>query len=59
MTDYEKVLGRIREDGYIAKHGLQNLILNVLAHYEEEFTIEGCANYVYASGGWEMFDYEL
>ena len=59
MTDYEKIVEQIRKDGYIPKHGLQNLVLNVLACYEEEFTIEGCAEYVYASGGWKEFDYEL
>lgn len=62
---YDYMAVWIREKGYNPKTSMENLIDMIFLHYEseceeedKEFNIEDCIEYVMASGGIEMFDYE-
>lgn len=62
--DYDHIAAWIHEVGYQIKTSMGNIITMMFIHYvselddlNEEFTIEGCKNYVKNSGGFAMFDY--
>ena len=62
--DYDYMAAWIREIGYQIKTSMGNLITMIFIHYvselddlNEEFTIEGCKNYIVNSGGIAEFDY--
>ena len=64
-SDYDDMAAWIRNQGYEPETGMRNLILMIFLHYEgeceeenKEFNVEDCIEYVMASGGIEMFDYE-
>jgi hypothetical protein len=63
--DYDHMANWIREKEYEPKTGMENLIDMIFLHYEgeceendKEFNVEDCIEYVMASGGLDMFDYE-
>lgn len=63
-SDYDDMVAWIRNQEYEPKTGMKNLIIMIFLHYEgeceeenKEFNIEGCQEFVRASGGIEMFDY--
>ena len=64
-TDYDYMAVWIRGKEYEPKTSMENLIDMIFLHYEgeceeedKEFNVEDCIEYVMASGGIEMFDYE-
>ena len=64
-TDYDDMTVWIRSQGYEPKTSMDNLIVMIFLHYggeceelNKEFNIKDCMEYVRASGGIEMFDYE-
>ena len=65
MCDYDYMAIWIREQGYEPKTTMENLITMMFLHFEgdcedsgEEFTVDGCKQFVRESGGIELFDYE-
>lgn len=63
--DYDHMANWIRGKKYEPKTSMGNLIDMIFLHYEgecededKEFNVEDCMEYVEASGGIEMFDYE-
>ena len=63
-SDYDDMVAWIRNQEYEPKTGMKNLIIMIFLHYEgeceeenKEFNIEDCQEFVRASGGIEMFDY--
>lgn len=63
--DYDHMAVWIRGKEYEPKTSMKNLIDMIFLHYEgeceeedKEFNVEDCIEYVMASGGIEMFDYE-
>ncbi len=63
--DYDHMANWIRNEGYEPQTTMNNLIDIIFLHYEgeceemdKEFDVEECIEYVMASGGIEMFDYE-
>lgn len=66
--DCDRLCIAIREDNYVPKTSMENLIDMVFAHYEpkhDEFydedktEIENIIDYVRDSGGWKEFDYKF
>lgn len=64
-TDYDYMAVWIRGKEYEPKTSMESLIDMIFLHYEgeceeedKEFNVEDCMEYVMASGGIEMFDYE-
>ena len=64
-SDYDDMVTWIRNQGYEPETEMKNLIAMIFLHYEgeceeedKEFNVEDCMEYVMASGGIEMFDYE-
>ena len=65
-SDYDDMADWIRNQGYEPETGMKNLIIMIFLHYEgdceeenKEFDIDDCKEFVMASGGIEMFDYEV
>ena len=69
MNDYELLKQWIKEAEYNAKTGVDNLIDMIFAHYDTHILdtpewcegmeyLDGCKEYVLASGGLSEFDYE-
>lgn len=63
---YDHMAVWIRKCGYKIKTTMENLITMIFLHYDgeleesgDEFTIEGCQEYVECSGGLQEFDYEV
>ena len=63
---YDHMAAWIRKSGYSIKTTMENLIDMIFLHYDgeledtgEEFTVEGCQEYVECSGGLKEFDYEV
>ena len=65
-SDYDCISDWIKETGYKPKTTLDNLIWMIISYFDcidnyddygEEFTIEGCKNYVEDSGGIAEFDF--
>ena len=64
-TDHDDMTAWIHSQGYEPKTNMKNLIVMIFLHYDgeceeqdKEFNVEDCINYVMASGGIEVFDYE-
>ena len=62
--DYDHMAVWIRKSGYEVKTNMENLITIIFLHYEgeleetgDEFSIEGCKQFVEESGGLAEFDY--
>ena len=63
--DYDSMAVWIRSMGYEPQTSMENLIDMMFLHYEgeceeqdKEFSVEGCIEFVRASGGICEFDYE-
>ena len=59
LCDYDRMAIWIRSEGYEPRTSMENLISMIFAHYNEEFSIEGCIEFVELSGGLQEFDYEV
>ena len=67
--DCDRIADWIIGTDYEVKTTIENLVLNILAHFDccdnyggeygDEFTVEGCKKYVENSGGLKEFDYEV
>jgi hypothetical protein len=62
---YDHMAAWIRGKGYEPQTSMENLIDMIFLHYdgeceeqEKEFSIEDCMEFVKASGGIKIFDYE-
>ena len=68
MSDWKLIKQAIIDRGYEPKTSWDTFIANIFLSFEDElehgndfgnkFTIEGCMNFVDASGGLKEFDYE-
>lgn len=63
---YDHMAVWIRSEGYEPKTTMENLIAMMFLHYygecdeqDEEFSVEGCIQFVEESGGIREFDYEV
>ena len=67
---YGQIWFAIKADGYVPETSMDNLVIMVLLHFEneldqydsdvdygDEFTIDGCRAFVYDNNGWKEFDY--
>ena len=59
MSDDEIIANAIKTDGYEPKYGIDNLVTNVIAYCDDDYTADECISYVWNSGGWKMFDHEI
>lgn len=65
MSDYEiydkynDIANAIKADGYEPKYGIDNLVKNVIAYCDYDYTGDECISYVWYSDGWEEFDHEI
>lgn len=66
LCDYDRIAIWIRCQGYKPETSMEHLIDMIFSHYlceieyeEAEFSINGCIQYIEASGGIKMFDYEM
>ena len=66
--DCDRIAQWIMDSGYKIKTTIENLVQMILLHFDspdnheeygEEFTIDGCKQYVEDSGGLREFDYYL
>ena len=70
--DYDHICMAIREDGYVPKTDMENLITMIFLYFDNPdiedygykrvdnngyFNIKECIEYVKESGGWSEFDY--
>ena len=62
--DYDRMADYITEQGYEPETDLENLITMIFSHYDfectdsgEEFSMEGCIEYINNTGSLADFDY--
>lgn len=66
LTDCDGLALEILKTGYRVKTTIENLVENIIIFFEdecfsndEEFTIEGCMDFISNSGGFAEFDYYI